>query len=191
MSYFTWYLESAWAEAGHTPDLNHTSRSHLGCPGRPHTSCGSAKQWVCRVLCSRHLDPWGCCHRTGKEGRQPPQARPPVPSLVIPATTWAGRLQNTVTNIFTYWKIRGLEVFCSFLESTCFPTEKARLLSATLRLRLNIFHTNFFQQTVQLLRQPNLSCPVTGPAQGNGGAPPERDKAIDPSTTLLKWGGTN
>lgn len=157
----------------------------MGCPGRSHTSCGSAKQWVHWVLCSRHLDPWGCCHRTGKEDishRKHSHLSPPWSSQQI---TRAGRLQNIVTNIFTYWKVRGWEVFCSFLESTCFPTEKARLLSAILRLRLDVFHTNFFQQTVQLLHQLNLPCP--GQRRGSTW---ERGKAIDPST-ILKWGGAN
>lgn len=63
-------------------------------------------------------------HRKG--GHQPPQARPPVPSLVIPATTRAGRLQNTVTNIFTYWKVRGLRSFLFVLRKHLFPYRKSQ-----------------------------------------------------------------
>lgn len=110
----------------------------------PRRNRSSAEAWACGVLCKGCLAHRGCCRCLKKVGHQRPWAWQRRVTGNIRVTTQAGRLKNTVTNVFIYQKRRVLEVFCLFLESTRFPKETARLLSTPLRLRQNIFHANFF-----------------------------------------------
>lgn len=154
----------------------------------------SAEAWASKALCK------GCPAATapGRWDTGNPEHMCPAPSSVIRVTTQAGSHKNTVANIFIYRKRRVLDVFCLFLESTRFPKKTARLLSTTLRLRLNIFHTNFSPangvvttatKTPLFNRQ---SC--QGQQRGsvwNRSYAWERGKPLNTSAVLFKWGGTN
>lgn len=155
----------------------------------PHRNLSSAKgvsqqkplQRVPSCCCARKVVHWW------------PRVCLPAPSTVIRVTTQARSLKNTVANIFIYQKRRGLEVFCLFLESTHFPKETARLPSTTPRLRLNIFHTNFFPANgvVTPAAKPSLSsCPSCQSQQrGSGGTDhmPRREagRLLNNSTVLF------
>ena len=149
----------------------------------PWRNCSSAKAWASGALCK------GCLVAAGP-GRWDTGDREhvcPAPSAVIRVTMQAGSLKNTVANIFIYRKRRVLEVFCLFLESTCYPKETARLLSTTLRLRLNIFHTNFFPANgvVSPAAKPPLSshwsCQGQRGSVWNRSYAWERGKPLNPS----------
>lgn len=160
MSYFKWCLEfndpkpvtpQIWIiSAGLLWDALESpkQKSQL----RQGVSQRNALQRVPSCCCARKVEHWW------------PSVCLPTPSTVIRVTTQARSLKNTVaTVVFVYQKQMGLEVFCLFLESTRFPKETARLFSMTPRLRLNIFHTNFFPAngvvTTQAAKPPLSSCP--------------------------------